>query len=210
MKEISDNAKFQVLHTHYKDTFQIIEGAIRQRAKLMRTVLIALVFGTLLAFWPSEFVDVVSQVSAKRFGVSLNPGFFVLGSIVGTIVWFVLLVAVIEYTKKVVYIERQYEYINRVEKELRRQYGSKSVIFTRESGSYDKRKGGFVKQTRFSFTGLFPAILLLILTLNIGSEWLLLFKGKSHLLLLLMNTVIAVYVAVLIVMYMISINKKSS
>ena len=209
MKEVSDNAKFQVLHSHYNTTFNVIDGAVKQRGVLMRLVIIVLVLSALFAFWPSEFVETISQASSKEFGVSLNPDFFVLGSIAGTAVWFLLLVVIIEYTKKVVYIERQYEYINRVEKELRKQYGAKSPIFNRESQSYSSRKGqrGFAKWIRLSLSALFPAVLAIVVALNIGNEWLLFFQQGEHLLLLLMNSAVAVYIIVILVMYIASINK---
>ena len=209
MKEISDTTKFQALHSHYNSTFAVTEEAIRKRGKLMKTVLIVLMFSTLFAFWPSEFVETVSQISSKRFGVTLDPDFFVFGSVVGTIIWFILLVTTVEYTKKVVYVERQYEYINTIEKELHKVYGTRSPIFTRETRSYTKKRKDFSKWTRLALTALFPAILVIIVTLNIGSEWLLFLRRGSYLLLLTMNTVMAAYTIIVLVMYVLSINKGS-
>ena len=216
MKDIPDNAKFQLLHQHYKDTFQIIKEATKERSTLMRLIFIILVISVLYTFWPSGFVSTVSQVLTKKVGVELNLTSS-LGNIVGSIIWLVLLVAIVRYTQVVIYIKRQYEYINRIEAEIHEHYGNNSTAFTRE-GKFETRKNQKIsKLTRLSYTILFPATLEIIVLSIIAKQWLSFIQTPLHqtkpdiiakiitnfppFLLILLNTVLALYAVKFIHLY---------
>ena len=216
MKDIPDNAKFQLLHQHYKDTFQIIKETTKERSTLIRLIFIILIISVLYTFWPSGFASTVSQVLTKKVGIELNLTSSI-GNIVGSIIWLVLLVIIVRYTQVVIYIKRQYEYINRVEAEIHEHYESDSTAFTRE-GKFEARKNQKIsKLTRLSYTVLFPTTLGIIILSIIAKQWLsfiqtLLHQTKPDLatkvmanlppfLLILLNTILALYAIKFIHLY---------
>ena len=133
MNDVSGDTRFTALHAHYNDTFANIKESIRLRGKLTALILLVLVFLALYTFWPSDAITAFSEISTQRLGFSVDVDVGFLGSII----WFALLGIVVRYTQVVVYIERQYKYIHKVEEELHEHFGN-GIAFTREGKSYLK------------------------------------------------------------------------
>lgn len=133
MNDVSSDTRFTALHAHYNDTFANIKESIRLRDKLTALILLVLVFLALYTFWPSDAITAFSEISTQKLGFSVNVDVGFLGSII----WFALLGIVVRYTQVVVYIERQYKYIHKVEEELHEHFGN-GIAFTREGKSYLK------------------------------------------------------------------------
>ena len=201
MKNMSEEVKFQALHEHYRDTFRIIREEIKRRGKLMKIIFIVLMFGILFAFWPSELASALLQIFSARLGVELNANFFPLSSAIGIAIWFVLLSVVVRYMQTVVYLERQYEYIHRIEEELHGHYKSSSAAFTREGKSYLEEYPTFSNLTHLSYTKIFPFALIIIICLNTIGEWTPFPQTKLLLASSCINTAIAIYISILIFFY---------
>ncbi len=201
MIKVSTDVKFRVLYEHYKDTFFSIKESIKFRDKLMVLIFLVLALLVLYTFWPTDAIAVFSQIITQKLGttVNINAGFL------GSIIWFALLVTVVRYTQVVVYIERQYSYIHRVEKELNKHYDNE-IVFTREGKSYLKKYPKFSDWVWVLYMIIFPAVLAVIILAKIISEWTVILPTLS--VSIVLNTVIAICILISIVLYMLFMHKQ--
>jgi len=197
----SEDTKFVALHEHYNGTFSNIKESIKLRDKLLALVLFILVFIVLYSFWPNDAVNTLTQIITQKTGVTLNFS----DSFLGSMLWFSLLIVIVRYTQTVVYIERQYSYIHKLEEDLHKNYKN-SVAFTREGKSYLEKYPIYSDWVCLLYTKIFPAVLLLIVLIKIVSEWALI--NKANLLSLLLNTSIVIFILLSIVLYMVFIHKQ--
>lgn len=197
-----DDVKFQALHEHYNNTFSNIKESIKSRDRLMALVLLTLTIVVLYSLWPSGAVTAFSQITAHEFGlsISLNSAFL------GSIIWFALLIVIVRYTQVVVYIERQYAYIHRIEESLH-EYYKNGVAFTREGKSYLEKYPSFSNWICLLYTTIFPLVLTVIVLSKIISE--LVFFAKGSLLPLLLNTIVAICILVSIALYILFMYKQN-
>ena len=161
---VSENIKFQALTNHYKDSFEILQSKIRQREKLFLTVLCILTIMLFRFYTPQEALKIISQLISSHLNINAQINFLFIESVI----WFSLLAITVKYFQTVVYIERQYEYIHKLEEEISKKY--KNKVFTREGLSYLKNYPIFLKWTSFLYTVFFPILLVLIAVLKIGNE----------------------------------------
>lgn len=203
MNDVSSDTRFTALYAHYNDTFANIKESIRLRDKLTALILLVLVFLALYTFWPSDAITAFSEISTQRLGFSVDVDVGFLGSII----WFALLGIVVRYTQVVVYIERQYKYIHKVEEELHEHFEN-GVAFTREGKSYLKDYPKFSDWIWILYTVIFPFTLGIIVLVKIISEWAIFFRAIS--VFLLLNTAIAFAILISIILYMLFIHRQNS
>ncbi|MCK4796830.1 MAG: hypothetical protein KAT05_05570 [Spirochaetes bacterium] len=89
-------------------------------------------------------------------------------SFIGSIIWFLLLSFVVRYFQTVVFIERQYKYIHRLEDQLSPFYNNDA--FTREGKSYLSNYPLFSKWVSILYTIIFPVLLLGVISTKIITE----------------------------------------
>ncbi|MBU1350119.1 hypothetical protein KKH19_03375 [Patescibacteria group bacterium] len=201
MDSVSDDTKFTALCSHYSDTFANIKESIKLRDKLTALILLALAFLALYTFWPTDAITAFSGMSEQKLGfaISVDVGFF------GSIVWFALLIAVVRYTQVVVYIERQYKYIHKIEEDLHKHFDN-SVAFTREGKSYLKDYPKFSDWIWILYTIIFPLVLGVVVLVKIITEWTVSFHAITAPLLL--NATVAVLILISIILYMFFIHRQ--
>ena len=201
MESISDDIKFTALCSHYSDTFANIKESIKLRDKLTALILLVLAFLALYTFWPTDAITAFSGMSEQKIGlaISVDVGFL------GSIVWFALLIAVVRYTQVVVYIERQYKYIHKIEEELHKHFDN-SIAFTREGKSYLKDYPKFSDWIWTLYTIIFPFVLGVIVLVKIITEWAVFFHAIT--VPLLLNTTVAVLILISIILYMFFIHRQ--
>lgn len=199
--QVSSDTKFTALHEHYNSTFANIKESIRLRDKLTALILAVLAFMALYTFWPVDAITAFSQMTAQKLGFSISVDEGLLGSIL----WFALLIAIVRYTQVVVYIERQYVYIHRLEKELHNHYGD-GIIFTREGESYLKKYPKFSDWIWILYMVIFPLLLVVVVLTKIINEWVNLLSAVS--VPLILNTVIAFCILISLTLYMLFMHRQ--
>ncbi|MCD6556422.1 MAG: hypothetical protein J7K64_04440 [Bacteroidales bacterium] len=196
-----EEAKLQILHDHYLETCQIIRDSIKLRDKLVFLVIVVLAVLIAYSFWPSSSIEALSYAVKEKFGVPLNIN----PNVLSTIIWISLLAIVMRYTQAVVYIERQYLYIHKIEKSLSEKYNNKA-IFTREGVNYLKKYPPYSNWICFIYTTILPVVLLIFVFTEIIKECLGWGCGFSFI--ILVNSLAALSIAVTIVLYMIFMYKQ--
>jgi hypothetical protein len=106
-------SELDILYDHYKDSFSYLRDYLKQRDKL--TVYCAIAIGILFLsfFLPSDFENISKTLLEKKLTIELSDL-----KIIETFILFVLLLMVMKYFQINIFIERQYDYIQRIEKDL--------------------------------------------------------------------------------------------
>ncbi len=159
---VDESTKLEMLAKHYDQSFELQKESVTKRDRLFLYVLILVLLlliymlnPTLISDWANTFIRdrvIANQVSEAEL---LDVSF------IGLILWFGLLSLVHTYFQTVLHVQRQYNYIYDIEKELSTYYESKA--FTREGKHYRKFKLKFSSLTKFIYWNVFPAFLLFII-----------------------------------------------
>lgn len=193
------DSKASLVHDHYKDTCSIISDAVRRRDRLMLFVILVLAFFALHTIFPTVSDTAVHDFLSFKFGLDLTLDL----SIVGNVVWFLLLIFTIRYFQVAAFIERQYCYIHQIEDDLNRILGEK--LITREGSSYLHKYPAFSSWMWFLYTIVFPILLLFIGTSKIISE-LIHACQTTWSVSILLNSTAFILLAVSIVLYLLMIH----
>ncbi len=160
-----NEAKFNNLCSHYKDTFDIHRASIKQRDTLFYGLLIILAVFTLQLSSTEMVVSVVSDYLNKTTGIKLGKS----ADFISTLLWLLLLGFTTRYFQVVLEIERQYGYLHALEKELNGFY-SESKAFTREGKSYLSKYPLFSNWVWLLYTVFFPCLIIFSVIMRINSE----------------------------------------
>ena len=194
-----ENAKLQLLHDHYKDTFFYIQEYIKLRYRLFLFILIVVTLMLFQVYSPSEFGKAVSQFITKKLELKspINITF------IGSILWFGLLSLVVRYFQTVVHIERQYKYIHQIEEQLSAEYANK--VFTREGKSYLNDYPLFSSWAWILYTIVFPTLLVVLVIVKIVGE---IYQAGSISLLISVNVIIALFIVLSTLFYLLLVHFK--
>ena len=196
------NQSTQILYDHYKDTCAITGEAIKRRDRLMLFVVLILGFFAFQAIFPTDSNAVISQFLTFKFGLTQKLDL----SVIGNVVWFLLLISTIRYFQTAVFVERQHTYVHTVEEKLNKELGE--GLITRESKSYLEKYPRYSDWMWMLYTIIFPILLLIISAVKIFGETEQACGSKWSIGFLLDSTAFAL-LAVSIVLYLIMVHGKS-
>ena len=191
---IPENTKFKTLYDHYKETLSAIKESNKLRDRLLVFVLALVMLLLFQTISPSESAETISAFLLQKFGITVTTSIV----LVGSMVWFGLLFVMVRYFQTVIFTERQYPYLHKLEERLSSDYGNESV-FTREGKSYLDKYPRFSNWTYWLYTFIFPLSLLFVTSIKILDEW---EMATSVSLSLVFNSVIFLCVAITIILYL--------
>ena len=160
-----EESKFNNLCSHYKDTFDIHRASIKQRDTLFYGLLVILAVFTLQLSSTEVVANIVDEYVSKTTGVKLGKNI----DFISTLLWFLLLGFSTRYFQVVLEIERQYQYLHGLEKQLNKYYPN-SKAFTREGISYLGKYLLFSRWVWLLYTLLFPLIILFCIAIRIKGQ----------------------------------------
>ena len=149
-----EEAKFNNLCSHYKDSFDIHLASIKQRDKLFYWLLIIMAVFTLQLSSTDIVVNVVNDYINKAVGIKLGKS----ADFIATLLWLLLLGFTTRYYQVVLEIERQYGYLHALEEKLNGCY-PETKVFTREGKSYLSKYPLFSNWVWLLYTVLFPCLI---------------------------------------------------
>ncbi len=158
------DTRLQVLASHYSETFQLLKTVVEKRDRLFLYILI-LMFLILLFMsapsgigeWLNSFIG--SQAGGNNQTTAPNQAPLIDDAFIGSVLLFGLLALSHTYFQTVLHIERQYDYVRKLEDELRKDFNNR--VFTREGIHYNDNKKKFSGWTKAIFWYLFPLLFLL-------------------------------------------------
>jgi hypothetical protein len=122
-----EEQKFNNLCSHYKDTFDIHRASIKQRDMLFYGLLVILAVFTLQLSSTEIVVGAVNDYLNKATGIKIDNS----ADFISTLLCLLLLGFTTKYYQVALKIERQYEYLHMLEKNLNSYY-PETKVFTHE------------------------------------------------------------------------------
>lgn len=195
----SEDLKFQTLYDHYKESFSRVREYLGIRDRLLVMILIVVTVMMFQIFSPVESQNMISEFISNKIELNKNINF----SFICSVIWFIVFALSIKYFQTVVYIERYYEYLHKLEGEISQHY--KDGIFEREGKFYLNNYPLFSSWTSVVFTTIFPLLLLFVLSVKFYTE---LTYSSEFNLLLLIDGIFCFFIVVSTVLYMVLIHLK--
>jgi len=195
-----DEHKLSLLHDHYKETFTHIQDYLKLRDRLFAYVLLVVTLMLFQIYSPSGSERAISELLTKKLELTTPP---IDISFLASIIWFALLSLVVRYYQTVVHIERQYDYIHKLEDQISPDYDSKA--FTREGKSYLKAYPLISLWVWFLYTIIFPGLLSVVVAIKIIGE---IRQAEGVNVLLSVNVIIALAIFLSSLFYVLLIHFK--
>lgn len=161
---IPDEKKLEVVHQHYRDTFDHIQACLRVRDRLFLCIIALLAISAFQLFSPGEAPGMMAEWIKEKLSLAMAPNVDFLGSVL----WFLILGIALRYFQAVVHLERAYAYIHRIESELSPHWDDR--IFTREGVNYNSNYPLFSCLMDWMYKLVFPLVFLLVLSVRIYSD----------------------------------------
>ena len=124
--------KIELYYDHYKETFELSKQAQHRRNCLFVWLCVLEALSFLFLIKPDKAVEVFAAGINAHFETNLVFGNVVLQ----TLLWILIAYITVRYCQETLYVERQYPYMDKLEKEIAKE--SKTVLFEREGQGYLK------------------------------------------------------------------------
>lgn len=157
--------EFNNLCSHYKDTYEIHLGSIKQRDTLFYALLVILALFSLQVTSTDLVNGALSGYVNKQLDIIIDNK----SNLFGTLFWLLLFGFSSRYYQTVIQIERQYDYIHHLEEIISSRFTG-TRAFTREGKSYLGEYPLFSNWIWLLYTLAFPLIILLCITIRIDGE----------------------------------------
>lgn len=192
-----------ILYDHYKDTCAIIGEAVKRRERAMLLAIVALGFFAFQTIFPGAADHAVTDYLSFKFGLTLQVHL----SVIGNVVWLLVLLFTLRYFQTAVFVERQYAYLHQLEDKINAAVGQD--VITREGKSYLADYPWFSDWMWILYTVIFPLLLFFVSTIKISSEWIFTGAGGASFG-LLVNSILYMLLVVSVVLYMAVLHFKKT
>jgi len=155
-----------ILYDHYKDTCSIVSKAVGRRDRAMLFTIATTGFFAFQTIFPGAADVLVSELIKSKF----DQAFKIDLSIIGNVVWVLILLFALRYFQTAAFVERQYDYLHQLEDKLNQVVGEEVV--TREGKAYLAKYPMFADWMWALYTIILPLLLLFVTTAKIIGEWL--------------------------------------
>lgn len=157
----------ELLYDHYKETFDLSKKAQNRRNKSFIGLCILEALSFLILIRPDKVFELILSGINKELDTTLAIG----NTILQTLLWLLITYVLIRYIQDVLYVERQYIYLDKLEKEISR-YISVDA-FAREGDNYQKNYPMVLNFIDLFYKMLMPIFFALINMVRIYEEWIL-------------------------------------
>lgn len=189
----------ELLYDHYKETFSLSKEAQARRNKNFIVLCILEAFSFLLLVRPEKAFELILEGINKELDMTLQLS----NTIIQTLLWLLIAYIMIRYVQDMLYIERQYIYLDNLEKEINNLGTIK--IFAREGENYQKGYPMVLNFIDLFYKMLMPIFFAIINSVRIYREWMLLDKVTIS---LICDTVLFVSIFVVDWFYFFEIHSK--
>jgi len=150
----------EILYDHYKDTCSITLEAAKRRDRLLVYVVVAMGILAILGVMPEISDQAINEFLNFKFGFATTIDL----SILGSAIWFLLLLFILRYFQVSIFVERQYPYLHQLEERI------ENGILSREGKGYLVSYPIFSNWMWLLYTVIFPTLLLSVTSGKIVTE----------------------------------------
>lgn len=189
----------EIAYDHYKETFTYVREAEKDRNKIF--IILALVITALYIFAiePDSLYQIINEVIREQWQIGVNVGF----GTVQSFIWVILLFYSIRYFQINTYIERQYNYLHKLECDIANKV---DFIFEREGKGYLDKYPLLLDMIYYIYTRVFPVIYIVVICYKILLGWINRFSIGN----VIFNTVISGCIIGASILYLIMLHPKQS
>jgi len=183
------NDDINILHDHFKESFEYIREREKQRDRLFLYVLILFCLISLQIANPIVIAKSLQQVNIFSITIDITklPYAFTLN-----ITWLFLLIITMRYCQSSIIVERQYNYLYKIENTIQKLLGN-NEIYAREGKEYLRNYPAFSSWVWIFYTIVFPLIIFIAATsliyVEISNRWRLSFSILFDLVIFIMTIV---------------------
>lgn len=165
---ISGDKKFESLVRHYEDSFAQQLVHIRRRDRIFRVLLIILVVTLFQVLNGHDVYDDLIKVLTLKLKLEWSTA--ISKSFINVSFWVIFFAFSVRYYQVVVAVERGYNYIHKLEKEISCNFESQ-IPFTREGKWYSSGKPAILKYVHIAYIKVVPPVLVLCAVAKIIAEY---------------------------------------
>lgn len=154
-----------LLYDHYKDTCVLSKQAQSHRNKLFVYLCILEALSFLFLIKP----DVALEVFSAGVNAYLDTELILGNVILQTLLWILIAYVTVRYCQETLYVERQYPYMDKLEKEIAQE--SKTTIFEREGQGYARDYPMVLNFIDLFYKMFCPVLFIGINIVRIAAEW---------------------------------------
>lgn len=189
----------EIMYDHYKETCELSREVQNRRNKnfIVLCVLEALSF--LMLIRPIDVLELFESEIRNKLDVTLNMS----GSILQTLIWVSITYMIIRYVQDVLYIERQYIYMDMLEKKM--SVKNSENVFMRESLHYQVNYPIVLNFIDLFYKMLSPILFFVINSIRIIFEWK---QSGTSTLALVCDTILYISLSVVLWFYFFEIHAK--
>lgn len=120
----------ELCYDHYKDTNELNRAAQSRRNRDFMILCILEAISLLMVWNPQFIAAVINDVVRSQIENTMQIG----SNVLQTLIWILIAYILVRYIQEVMYIERQYDYLNKLENRINDLLAEKDI--TREGDSY--------------------------------------------------------------------------
>lgn len=156
--------KIEIIYDHYKESHALSRETLARRNKDFAILCVFEAVSFLFVADPSDAVNIAKTSISAGLGTSLEFG----TAVIRTSLWLFLTFFLIKYVQDTMYIERQYKYIENLEKHISRELED---TLSRESDSYTEKYPAVLNIIDIFYKTFCPLLFVAINTALIVKEW---------------------------------------
>ena len=153
----------EILYDHYKETYELSKEKQIKRNKNFIILCLLEALSFLLLIRPEKAFEIILNGLNSEIGMTLQLS----NTIIQTLIWILITYTMIQYVQDMLYVEHQYVYLNKLEKEI-----SKLVsIFEREGDHYTTDYPMVLNFIDLFYKTFMPIFFAVINIIKICKEW---------------------------------------
>ena len=191
----------EVLYDHYKETFNLSKEAQKRRNKSFVILCILEAISFLLLIRKEMAFELILKGINKGIETPLQLS----NTIIQTLLWLLIAYVMIRYIQDMLYIERQYIYLGKLEKEISNL--TTVGIFSREGESYQENYPMVFNFIDLFYKMLMPILFAFINIVRIYEEWIF---SQESITALICDTILCVSIIIIVWFYFFEIHTKIS
>lgn len=157
--------KIELYYDHYKETYELSKQAQSRRNGFFVWLCVLEALSFLFMIKPDEAVEVFAAGINAHFETNLVLG----NAVFQTLLWILIAYIAVRYCQETLYVERQYPYMDQLEKEIAKESGT--ALFEREGQGYLKEYPMVLNLIDLFYKMFCPLLFLGINIARIVREW---------------------------------------
>lgn len=189
----------EVLYDHYKETFSLSKEAQARRNKSFIVLCILEAISFFILIKPERAFELILNGINQQINTTLQLS----NTIIQSLLWLLITYVMIRYIQDMLYVERQYIYLDNLEKEITNL--TLTSVFKREGVNYQKNYPMVLNFIDLFYKMLIPIFFAVINTVRICKEWSMMDKNYIT---LICDTILFIAIFVIDWFYFFEIHSK--